>query len=142
MRQKASGLAAVFALVATGAFEQGTAKSVWAGVYTAAQAERGAELYVSTCADCHGNDLEGIEKAPALAGGTFTQRWDGTTLTKLFDRLQEMPPDNPQSRLTDAQYADVLAFLLSANSMPAGATALEPDKTKLAEIALSATQPR
>src|SRR5262245_63622272 len=107
-------------------------KTVWSGVYTTAQATRGGELFTNVCAECHGDDLEGREQAPALAGGTFGQRWDGATLKKLFERMEEMPPDDPKARLTPKQYADVLAFLLSANRIPAGNTALVADKDALA----------
>jgi quinoprotein glucose dehydrogenase len=116
------------------AFVQSPTKSVWTGVYTAAQATRGASLYTDTCAECHGDDLEGIERAPALAGGTFAQRWDGATLKKLFERMEEMPPDDPAARLTAQKYADILAFLLSANRVPAGSVALTADKDALAAI--------
>jgi mono/diheme cytochrome c family protein len=133
--------AAGIALAAAGALAQDK-KSVWAGVYTAQQASRGAELYRATCVVCHGDDLEGIEQAPALAGGTFAQRWDGTTLKKLFERLQEMPPDDPAKRLTDQQYVDLLAYLLSANKIPAGTAALTAEKNALAQITFLATKPK
>jgi mono/diheme cytochrome c family protein len=111
-----------------------TTPSVWTGVYTTAQATRGTDLYQRVCSECHGEDLEGREKSPALAGGSFTERWDGATLKKLFERMQEMPPDNPGARLQPNQYADILAFLLSANDVPAGTQPLVSDKDVLATI--------
>ena len=45
-----------------------------------------------------------------------------------------MPPDNPAARLAPKQYADVLAFLLSANEIPAGSEPLAEDKDVLATI--------
>ena len=115
---------------------------MWSGVYTTEQATRGEQLYVRSCAECHGDDLEGRERAPALAGVTFNQRWDGAALKKLFDRLEEMPPAKPEARLTSQQYVDVLAFLLSANEIPAGTKPLEADKKALAEITYSSQQPK
>jgi mono/diheme cytochrome c family protein len=109
-------------------------KSVWAGVYTNDQAAVGEDLYAARCATCHGDDLDGRERAPALAGSAFAQRWEGTSLKKLFERMQEMPPDNPAARLAPKQYADVLAFLLSANEIPAGSEPLAEDKDVLATI--------
>lgn len=111
-----------------------TTKSVWTGVYTTAQATRGADLYNRVCSECHGDDLEGREKSPALAGGSFAQRWDGATLKKLFERMQEMPPGDPAARLQPNQYVDLLAFLLSANDVPAGSDPLVSDKDVLAAI--------
>jgi len=141
MPRRSTWVAAALALAASVALAQDK-KSVWAGVYSAKQAEHGSELYASTCATCHGADLEGIEQAPTLAGGTFAQRWDGTTLRKLFERIQEMPPDAPAKRLSDQESVDVLAFLLSSNKMPAGATALVADKNALAQITFLATKPK
>ena len=116
-------------------------KSVWSGVYTSEQATRGGDLYQSKCASCHGDDLEGREQAPALAGGPFGQRWDGATLKKLFERLEEMPPD-PAARPAPKQNVDVLAFLLSANKIPAGTDALVPDKGALAAIKYTSQRPK
>ena len=93
-------------------------------------------------AECHGDGLEGRERAPALAGGAFGQRWDGSTLKKLFERMEEMPPDDPQSRLTAKQYADILAFLLSANKIPAGASLLVSDTDTLAGILYTSQRPK
>lgn len=111
-----------------------TTESVWTGVYTTVQATRGTDLYNRVCSECHGDDLEGREKSPALAGGSFTQRWDGATLKKLFERMQEMPPGDPATRPQPNQYADILAFLLSANDVPPGSQPLVSDKDVLAAI--------
>ena len=117
-------------------------KSVWTGVYTPEQAARGGELYHGMCADCHGDDLEGRERAPALAGGAFGQRWDGATLKKLFDRMEDMPPDDPKARLQPKQSVDVLAFLLNANNIPAGTATLVADKDALAAIRYTSQRPK
>ena len=111
-----------------------TPQSVWTGVYTTAQATRGIDVYQRVCSECHGDDLEGREKSPALAGESFAQRWDGATLKKLFERMQEMPPDRPEARPQTNEYVDILAFLLSANDVPAGSQPLVSDKDVLATI--------
>lgn len=116
-------------------------RSVWAGVYTKAQATDGEALFGDHCATCHGDDLAGIEQAPALAGGTFGDTWNGATLKKLFERIESMPPDKPKS-LSEKQYADILAYLLSASELPAGNTPLEADRSALAEITFNRVRPR
>ena len=128
------GCAVALALLMFASVFAQASKSVWAGVYTAEQATRGAAFYRSTCAECHGDDLEGRERSPALAGSSFAERWDGATLKKVFERMQEMPPGDPGKRLQPNQYADVLAFLLSANDVPAGSQPLVSDKDALAAI--------
>ena len=75
-------------------------QSVNAGVYTDAQATRGADTYTKECASCHGAELEGDGFAPALSGTEFLSNWNGTTLGDLFDRIRiSMPPAaRPRSR--------------------------------------------
>jgi quinoprotein glucose dehydrogenase len=108
-------------------------RSSWSGVYTAEQAAAGEKIYVEKCASCHGADLAGIERAPALAGGSFANAWHGQDLRRLLDRIDAMPPGAPGS-LSAAESVAVLAFLLRAADMPAGATALPADRGQLARI--------
>ena len=119
---------------------QGT-KSIWSGIYTEAQATAGEASYGDHCANCHGDDLAGIERAPAVAGGTFIQTWHGASLKKLFERIELMPPEKPKS-LTPQQYVDLLAYLLSANRFPAGPRPLELDRSALAGIVITSIRPK
>ena len=128
--------------MAAGTAAAQTSKSVWSGVYSQVQAATGEALYLNACVDCHGPDLEGRERAPALAGVAFAQKWDGATLKKLFEQMEEMPPDDPAARLTAKQYADILAFLLSANNIPAGSESLRPDKDALAGVRYTSQRPK
>ena len=101
-----------------GAAAQG--RTVWDGVYTADQARRGAEAYAQACAECHGADLGGGDMAPGLAGVEFVYNWHGFSARDLFERLRvSMPPDRP-NRVSRQDKADILAFMLEANGMPAG----------------------
>lgn len=118
----------------------GRSKSVWSGVFTPEQASAGETLYFQRCATCHGDDLGGIEKAPALTGAQFRDSWHGKTLRKLFERIQSMPPDEPRA-VSDAEAVDVLAFLLLASEMPAGAAPLPVDRTQLNDITFERTKP-
>jgi mono/diheme cytochrome c family protein len=132
-------MALVVAAAAMHASPDGS-KSVWSGVYTTEQAKAGEKVYTAHCATCHGDDMAGIERAPALVGGTFRESWHGATLRKLFERIEGMPPDEPKT-LTAKECADVLAFLLSASEMPAGSTPLPADRTMLAEITFERAKP-
>ena len=134
MTRRRLAIALAVLVAASAPFFAQTPKSVWIGVYTTAQATRGTDVYQRVCSECHGDDLEGREKSPALAGESFAQRWDGATLKKLFERMQEMPPDRPEARLQTNEYVDILAFLLSANDVPAGSQPLVSDKDVLATI--------
>ena len=102
------------------------AKSVWDGVFSQEQADRGAAAYKNACSECHGNDLAGDGFAPALAGADFMGNWTDLSVGDLFERIRvSMPPSGPGS-VTPAQKADIVAHLLNASKFPAGATELEP----------------
>src|SRR3954469_10319922 len=76
-----------------------TGRTTWDGVYTDAQATRGAATYAQACAQCHGPALTGVD-GPPLAGVEFTSNWNALSLGDLFDRVRtSMPPDDP-SRLS------------------------------------------
>jgi mono/diheme cytochrome c family protein len=115
-------------------------KTTWDGVYTQAQAARGAELYAGTCAQCHGPALGGAD-GPPLTGVDFTGNWNALTLGDLFERVRtSMPPDDP-GRLTAQEKVDVLAHVLATSKFPAGATELPRDAQLLAQIRFLATRP-
>ena len=95
------------------------------GVYTAAQAEQGQAQFSQHCAACHGSGLTGNGEAPALVGGEFISNWAGLTVGELFERIRTtMPQDNP-GKLSRAQYAQILAFILKSNGYPAGQKELD-----------------
>jgi mono/diheme cytochrome c family protein len=108
---------------------QGTAgtqasKSVSSGVYTAEQAKRGEALYKDQCAACHGDKLEGSGPMPALAGADFQKAWKGKTVFDLFDKTHSSMPATAPGSLTEKQTADILAYMFSVMSLPAGTTEL------------------
>jgi quinoprotein glucose dehydrogenase len=114
-------------------------RSSWSGVYTAAQAAAGEKIYFEKCASCHGADLAGIERAPALAGASFLEAWHGRDLRTLLGRIDAMPPSAPKS-LSPAESVAVLAFILRSAEMPAGPAALPADSAELARIMFERTR--
>lgn len=150
-----AGPAAVAAARVVGAVAPGTASgaaspppgttqaalSVWSGIYTAEQADRGAPLYEAECGACHGPSLEGGETAPPLAGADFRWAWNGLSVGDLFERLRVSMPEGRPRALTRAQKVDVLAYMLRENAFPAGDTELPSRSTRLGAIAFEALQP-
>ena len=108
-------------------------RSSASGVYTAEQASAGEKIYFDTCASCHGPDLAGIERAPALAGSSFVESWQGKDLRRLRDRIDTMPPAAPKS-ISDRDAAALIAFLLRASDMPSGTATLPSDREQLARV--------
>ena len=87
--------------------------------YEEGQAERGELLYQKNCAACHLADLSGSFEAPNLADNSFRNNWSNRGMQEFLDMLRRsMPPQAPGS-LSESQYQDVSAFILSANAIPA-----------------------
>lgn len=95
-------------------------RSVWDGVYTEDQAARGKTAYSAGCAKCHGEKLTGTETAPPLVGSAFLDDWKGRTAGDLLAIVAKTMPSDDPGTLSAAQYADITAYLLSANGFPAG----------------------
>jgi mono/diheme cytochrome c family protein len=121
-------LAAATCAVAAGS------KSSRDGVFTKAQATRGQTIYNEECGKCHGQNLNGGEGAPALAGNDFLTKWQGKSLNDLFEVTRStMPADDP-GHLSRRQTADVMAYMLSANELPAGEKDLDSSAEALKDI--------
>jgi S-disulfanyl-L-cysteine oxidoreductase SoxD len=97
--------------------------SVLDGVYSNAQAQRGARTYANICSKCH----EGGEPdADPLFGPEFIDRWREAPLSFLHGFFSKNMPAKDPGSLTPAVYIDTLAFLLRENGYPAG-TELKAD---------------
>ena len=108
--------------------------TVWDGVYTREQAERGEKLYADRCARCHGDALQGVESAPALVGPAFYANWDGETLDALFERMRTSMPQDRPGRSRAPENADILAYMLRAGGYPAGKLTLDAQGGALTRI--------
>jgi mono/diheme cytochrome c family protein len=116
-------------------------RSVWDGVYTQEQAERGHSLYTRHCTSCHGDELAGGDVPPPLAGSGFLANWNGLTVGDLFERIRRSMPQDDPGRLSRQQNADVVAFIFSFNKFPAGKTELPHVTELLKQIRIEATKP-
>ena len=112
-----------------------TRLGVWDGVFTAAQAERGqAAAAQGRCTGCHGPDLGGTERAPALKGPAFLANWEDGSVNRLFAKIRDgMPPGNTD-QLAPGPKLDVVTFLLRENGFPAGSIELPSDAETLDAI--------
>jgi S-disulfanyl-L-cysteine oxidoreductase SoxD len=143
-RLVAAGLATLAAWAAAswptalrGVAAQPDERTIWDGVYTARQAERGQATYNKRCGFCHRGDLSGGEVggevAPALGGPTFPIRWRGALSGLYLKIADDMPEDDPGT-LSDGEVADVVSYVLKANGAPAGGTELPADAAALDAI--------
>ena len=118
-------------------------KTVWDGVYTAAQAERGKASYHLFCAGCHGEDLSGSTqgcatrcidgKASGLKGDNILARKE---LNNLFRYIRDWMPQDDMGSLDDKTNIDIVAYILQQNAFPDGAQELKTDPETLRLILL------
>lgn len=115
-----------------------TIRSIWDGVFTGAQAERGRTFYLASCAECHGADLRGGEYS-AIAGDRFWASWQDRTVGELLTQISEnMPFSDDGSRkgtLGASTYADIVAHILKVNTFPVGTSNLT--EQSIAEVTIA-----
>lgn len=123
-----------------------TQLSIWDGVYTEVQASRGEFIYEGACGFCHGYRLDGaaddpdMRSSPPLARTKFLRDWEGRSLAVLFELTKTtMPEDNPGS-LTDQEFVDVIAYMLSVSDLPTGSTELQVDLHSLSQVTIHQTK--
>jgi mono/diheme cytochrome c family protein len=97
-----------------------------AGVYTRAQADRGEETYMNLCVGCH--------TATVYSGYAFAVTWDGRPLSDLYGQIKYNMPKNEPDTLTPAEAAQLVAYILKINRVPAGKAELKPDEKALEKI--------
>lgn len=121
------------------AFAAAGARSIWDGVFSAEQVARGKKSYAISCADCHGENLEGDgKKSPALKGETFFKNWSNKSVHKLIDQTwRTMPPEEPKT-LSRELCTDVTAYILAENGYPTGRADLAVDAPDLRQIIIQA----
>jgi mono/diheme cytochrome c family protein len=123
---------AAILLTASALFAQeNRARTIWDGVYTDAQAQRGRAAYETSCVACHKEDLTGIEDA--LKGERFFDKRREDALDSFLAVLKTMPLRKPDS-LSNQTYLDILAYVLQANAFPPGTTELKLDALETTRV--------
>lgn len=116
-------LVAPFALAAQANGAEAPA-STRAGVFTDAQSERGRMIYAATCKSCH----------QPSTGAVFERNWKGKSLADLVGFMSAQMPKNDPGSLEPQEYADVAAYLLKVNAMPAGKREIGTDLAALGAV--------
>jgi mono/diheme cytochrome c family protein len=101
-------------------------KSTSAGVYSAAQAEKGQETFANICQGCH--------TAADYTNPKFREMWNGRPLAELYAVISETMPEDSPGSLTPPEYARVIAYLLKINRLPEGKEDLPSDPAVLKDI--------
>ena len=114
---KRAATATLLACAFVAAPSQAQEQTIKDGVFTEAQAVAGQDAYDAACKACH--DMKFYRD--------IWNGWEGKPLLNFWYLLVgEMPADNPGS-LLDAEYTDIVAYILADMGFPAGTAALDPN---------------
>jgi mono/diheme cytochrome c family protein len=94
-----------------------------APIYSAEQARRGQATYGKHCVNCH--------SASAYTGAAFRRAWGGRPAWELWEQIRTTMPQDGPGKLSPRDYADIVAYLLRLNGLPAGPTDLPADADQL-----------
>jgi hypothetical protein len=98
------------ALSSIGAYAVAEQRTVNDGVYTEDQADAGEVLYTQHCLLCHDKKYF----RPVL------QRWEGQPLGIMFTVMSTSMPESNPGFLSEKEYVDILAYILSLSRYEAG----------------------
>ncbi|MBI4471773.1 MAG: c-type cytochrome [Acidobacteria bacterium] len=109
-------------------------KTVWTGVYTAHQAERGRVAFEQHCISCHKGNDQPVNPESRLRGEQFMKRWREDSIESLFALIKATMPRNNAGKLPDSTYIDVISYLFLQNGFPAGEQELTASTLKTIQI--------
>ncbi len=110
-----------------------TTSSTLDSVFSATQAQKGAQTYKKNCTTCH---------APsAYTGLAFRRVWSGRSIYDFFDLIRTTMPDDNPGKLSRDQYAEIMAYLLKLNGLPEGEKDLPSDDELLKQIRIEIPRP-
>ncbi|MGI9204490.1 MAG: c-type cytochrome [Woeseiaceae bacterium] len=98
------------------------------GVYTKDQAKIGEGLYTQHCILCHDKKYF----RPVL------KRWEGQAINVLFTVISASMPENNPGFLSEKEYVDILAYVLSLSRYAPGDTELDYQDGALNDLMVEA----
>ena len=111
-----------------------TERSTLSGIYTAEQAGRGKNFFLGSCKSCHAPESQ--------TGANFARLWMGKPLLELFKYVNKSMPENDPGSLAPEVNADIIAYLLQLNAMPAGKRELVADTAALRDTRVESSAPK
>jgi mono/diheme cytochrome c family protein len=103
------------------------ARSVADGVFTRRQALRGQLRFQQVCAACH---------RPVEITSLWFRAASHRTVGDMYELISSTMPESDPGSLSADEYADILAFVLSAKQYPAGDEELPTDPAALETVFL------
>jgi mono/diheme cytochrome c family protein len=105
------------------------ATTIWDGVYTTAQADRGLAVAQASCFGCHSQN--------EWATPMFLTVWSGRPVGDLYENLRMTMPYDAPGRLSREEYSDLVSYMLRLNNAPAGDADLPSDPEGLSSILMA-----
>ncbi len=127
MKNSLKSLCATVFLVST-ATAFADARTVNDGVYTEVQAEKGETLYQQHCLLCHDKKYF----RPVL------QRFEGQPIGIMYTVMSASMPESNPGFLSEQEYVDILAYILSLSRYDAGDSELKYEEGVLNELIVEA----
>ena len=125
-RMRYVSLAIVLAALAAGA----ETRSVNDGVYTREQADVGEALYATHCLQCHDKKYF----RPVL------KRFEGQPIGIMYTVMSASMPESNPGYLSEKEYVDILAYILSLSRYAPGDTELDYQDGALNQLIVEARQ--
>ncbi len=97
--------------------------------FSSAQADRGRNVFRSTCTECH--------YSSEFSDRQFKFKWRRRTAGDLYEYVSTSMPEDAPGSLELQQYADIVAFVLRENGFEPGSGELPPDQTALETLSLA-----
>ncbi len=123
-----AGMIVVVCSLLAGAAAVAEPRTVNDQVYSKAQAKIGEKLYADHCLLCHDKKYF----RPVL------KRWEGQPISVLFTVMSTSMPESNPGFLTEKEYIDILAYILSLSRYAAGDTELSYKDGTLNELTVEA----
>ncbi len=123
-----AGMIVVVCSLLAGAAAVAEPRTVNDQVYSKAQAKIGEKLYADQCLLCHDKKYF----RPVL------KRWEGQPISVLFTVMSTSMPESNPGFLTEKEYIDILAYILSLSRYAAGDTELSYKDGTLNELTVEA----
>ena len=102
-----------------------TSRTIWDGVYTAAQAREGERVAQSQCTLCH---------TPQIEWPLVIESWSNRPLIEMWEMIHNTMPQTNPGGLTREEYSDIVAYMLQLAGAPSGAQELPSGADELAQI--------
>src|SRR5262249_44043513 len=113
------------------------APSIWEGIFTDAQVERGKTAYTANSESWHGPFLNKHDNGVSSLGGQdFDFNWRGQTVGERFERTKKTMPPHAEGKLGDQTYLDIITYILQYNGYPTGSSELKADPETLKKIVI------